>query len=426
MPDHTAGYVFFRVIFRGGSLLDPPGSPGLMVLAANAVLLGTRRRSRAEFLDALDELGASLDVAVYREQVAFEGEVLTRHLPAFVELLAEALAEPAFDPGEVERLARRTAAELEQVADSDEALVALAHHDHVFRGSAFARQTRGLPHTVVHVTAAQLREIWTQSISRTTAVVASAGDLTLEETERYGRIALAGVGSAEVEIPAPPMPVLPAGLSILLVDKPDRTQTQVAWGHPCIPANHPDLLALSVANTALGGTFTARLMHEIREKRGWSYGAYSRISSDAIVGSFSARYYPATKDTLPALELGRQLLTDFAANGMRDEELEFTRSYLENSFPFVVETAAKRLTAQLEVEATGRPHDYLETYLDKLAQVTLAEANAAARAHIHPHALALTIVCTASDLEPALRAWPGVRELTVVPYDALWQAVEQG
>lgn len=420
ISDHAAPYAFFQVLFRVGALSDAPGQAGCAYLTAHALLHGTRHRDRATFMEELDQLGASLDVTVYRELIAFEGEVLSRHLPAFVALLAEALAEPAFDPEEVDKLKRRTIAELLQVSDSDDALCGYVHHVHAWGAHPYGRSAKGTPKSLEGLDIGDLKSFHSEYFNQSRALVAAAGDVTEGAARAFAEQVVGRLAQGTAEPVVVPPPRIAGGISVWLVDKPDRNQTQVIWGHPCIAAGHPDALALGVANTALGGTFTARLMHEIREKRGWSYGASSRVSGDRQAGSFSARYFPAMEDTPAALALGRELIEVFAEGGITADELAFSQSYLVNAFPFQVETAAKRLGTLLEAELVGRPADWVDTYERRVEAIALEEANAAVRRHVHPSGLALTVVCTAAPLRPVFDAWTGVNEVRVLPYDHFW------
>jgi zinc protease len=420
VTDHTAGYVFFELVFQTGSVSDPPGLEGVAYHMASSLSLGTRRRSRAEFLDELDYLGASLDVAVFRESIVVEGEVITRNLEPFVALIGEMLTEPSFDSDELERSKRLTLAELEQVIDNDQSLCSIFHSRFLWRDHPYGRPGKGTRASVPRITRDDVVRAYERHITRPNLLVGAAGDIEADTLDDLLHRHLAGLSDRPAEPQHIDVAAPTPGLRVLLVDKADRNQTQVAWGQPTIHASHPDFFPLYVANTAFGGTFTARLMHEIREKRGWSYGAYSRLSVDRRTGVLSVRYYPASKDTLPALELGRSLLRDFAGQGLTEGEVEFSQSYLANAYPFRVETASKRLSQLIEVELLGHPPNYLDGYVEAVRAVSTAQANAAARAHVTPEDQALTVVCTAKEFERELRGWDGVTEVRVQPYDAEW------
>lgn len=419
IEDHTADYVFISIVIRSGSLLDPTDGLGTAYLAANTLLLGTKTMPRAVFLDELDYLGASLDVSVGKESIILEGEVISRNLEPFVKLLGDVIKSPDLSTDEFQKLKRRTVAELEQIRDNDEALCAVLHSRQMWGENPYGRPGKGTPQTISAIGIEHITAFLSTHVRDSNLIVAAAGHVEPDQlNDLVGRylVGTPGESDATPEIASPaPLP----GVRVFLVDKPERTQTQILWGHPCIYAAHPDYFPLMTANTAFGGTFTARLMREIREKRGWSYGATSRVGVDRQTGSFTMGYAPATKDAIAAIRLGHHLLETFTADGPSAEELEFSKSYLSNAFPFRIETAAKRLGQILETELLGRPARFVETYVQQVQAVTVETAAAAVRRHLQPTNITLTVVCTASDLEPELKTWEPISELHVVPYDQL-------
>ena len=418
VENHAVGWVHLNLVLRSGALHDPKGGEGLAYVASQLLTRGTKHRSREEFDEALDTLGAELDVSVGRESVVLEGECLARNLEPFVALLGETLREPALDPDELGLLQRLTLAELEQVRDSDADLCGEAFGPHMWGRHPFGRPVKGTERTVAAIDGAAVAAHVAAHVSGENMLVAAAGDVTRERLDALIAAHLGGLSAPPpVEPPVVAPPVEP-GVRVLLVDKPDRSQTQVRWGHPCITAGDPDYFAMIVGTTIFGGTFTARLMQEIREKRGWSYGAYARLYTDRRAGGVVMSYYPAAEDTVPALALGQQLYGDLASGGVTEEELAFVKSYLVNGYPFQVETPARRMWQLAQNELLGRPADFLETYVARIEALTLDDVNGALARNLRPDCLALTVVCTAAPLQDAIAALPGVTELKVVPYDA--------
>lgn len=420
VESHAVGWVHLNVVLRSGALHDPTGAEGTAYLASQMLIRGTKRRTREQFDEAMDALGAELDVSVGRESIVLEGEVLSRNLDRFVELLGEALHEPAMDPDELGLLVRLTQAELEQVRDSDADLCGDFFARHMWGRHAFGRPVKGTESTVGNIPREATAAFAKAHVAAPNLLIAAAGNVSrihLDALVQHNLGHLDGAAPAEPPLVAPEAP---DGVRVLLVDKPDRSQTQVRWGHPCIAAGDDDYIPLMVGNTIFGGTFTARLMQEIREKRGWSYGAYSRMFTDRRTGGIVMSYYPAAEDTVPALALGQQLFTDLVDHGVTDDELAFTKSYLINGFPFQVETPARRMWQLAQIELLGRHADFLDTYVERVTALSRDDVNRALRAHLHPDRLALTVVCTADPLRDAIAALPGVTGVRTVPYDEEW------
>ncbi|NOZ00527.1 MAG: insulinase family protein [Deltaproteobacteria bacterium] len=216
--------------------------------------------------------------------------------------------------------------------------------------------------------------------------------------------------------PMPPPPEL-HGIKILLVDKPDRTQTQVLMGRPSLSWKDPDLFPVLVGNTAFGGTFTSRLMREIREKRGWSYGVSSFITAGREFGTMAIRFFPANKDTVPAIRLTLDLLKDLVKKGLKDEETSYAENHIANQFPFRLETARKRAGEKLADELYSRPRNYIRDYVKNVRAQDTRTINAAMAKWFDPQGLAVVVVGSAKDLLDGLKKIPGVTGVEVHPYD---------
>lgn len=188
----------------------------------------------------------------------------------------------------------------------------------------------------------------------------------------------------------------------MVVDKPDRGQTQIMAGHPTIHANHPDHLALGLATSAFGGTFTARLMQEVRVKRGLSYGAYAHLSGDRAGAHYALSAAPEAKDAIETLELLRSEYRRFVHEGLTDAEIEFARQHLIASFAFSVETPALVAGQRVRARLLGRPDDHLATWRTRMAALSPDTVRAAVRQHLDPDHLCAVLVGEGSTLAPAL------------------------
>ena len=173
-----------------------------------------------------------------------------------------------------------------------------------------------------------------------------------------------------------------------------------------------------IATAVLGGTFTSRMMREIRSKRGWSYGTSARLSIERRRHAFTMSAAPAANDCPPCVELELQLLEDFVDNGIKKTELSFIKNYLVRSYAFEVDTAPKRLGQVLETELLELPPEYHSKYVDHVKDVTLERAVAAPKARLSTKDLVVIVVGTASETLEAVNAKiPNLASTDVVPFD---------
>lgn len=419
VEDHALPQVHVSVTLRVGAAEDPPGKEGLAQTVANLMLRGAGERSREQIEDTADRLGSTLEASVGHTSLAFQGDALTRNLDAFFELVADVVLRPTFPREELDRLARETVADIEGERDDDRALAARFFRRRVFAGHPYGHAALGRIGSIRALSRTDVEGFYRRHLVAGNLVFSAAGDLTRETfaaalERHFGRLPPGAPTAAK----APPAP-RPSGRQVLIVDKPERTQVQVFLGHEGVPAAHPDHEALDVANTAFGGTFTARLMQEIRVKHGWSYGAYSRLGSDRDAGNYYLWFFPKTQDAAPAIRRAMELFEELAAHGLTEAELDFARDYSVNALAFATDTAAKHADELVRLEVLGLPPDYLKTLPARTRAVTAKLVDDALARHLHPKDLIVTVLGTAADLKEELAALPGVAgPPEVVPYDA--------
>jgi len=418
VPDPGLGVVFVQVLFEGGALMDPAGEEGLANLTARMLLRGTKTRTYQQIMDEVNNLGASLDATARKEVFGLYGDFMPRFLERYAEIVADVLAHPAFRSDEEFR--REKALVLEDLVNIRNDDAELAQHffaRFLYRRHPLGRPTQGYLSTVSKIQARDCRTFYRRIARRGNLIIAIAGDVSAEDARRFVRTVAAAVPDGRVEPPKLPGPPKRSGIRVLIVDKPERSQTQVILGHPSLGWRDPDLFPVLVGNTAFGGTFTSRLMQEIREKRGWSYGVSSQVTGGREFGTLAIRFFPASRDTPAAIALARDLIRAVASEGLREDEVAFARNHLAHQFPFRIETAAKRADEILATLIYGRPPDFLDSYVRRVQEQTTDAVNRAMARWFDPDNLVIVVVGTASELQEPLRAMPGVREVRVHPYD---------
>jgi zinc protease len=411
--------VSMSVALRTGAILDPPGAEGAMRLLARMM----RRSAGGRSADANDRLiegmGASLGADVTQSTVVFQGAVISRSLDRFVDALIDTIARPTLPDEELERLRRETEAELHEALDDDRGLARRWFRRRLFEGHPYSRSAGGTLPGVRSVTGDLLRKLYRQAVVSENLVLAFAGDIS---EERAGRIAET-LGSAVAQGVAPADgttdPSVPPGRRLVFVDKPERTQTQILIGGLGSHPRDPDHVALVVANTAFGGTFTARLMQEVRAKRGWSYGAYSSLPYDRRRQAFSLWTFPKASDAAACIALELEMLRAFREKGVTAGEFGWARRYLTRSHAFALDTASKRVGLTLDAELYDLPPGYYGRYVENLRAATLEQANQAIRERFSDENLLLSVVGTeASTFSDVKNAIPNLGHAEVVRYDA--------
>lgn len=414
--DHARPIATVSLSLPGGVLDDPEGREGLASFTADMLFRGAGGLAHEDVLDEIDFLGSTLSVQVGRDTTSVAGDALVRNFDDFEGLVAKLLLEPSFPEDEVERLRREVLAELVEVRDHDPSLGQRAFVKRLFAGHAYGRPQKGTPESVAAIMRDDVVSFWRQRYRSSGLIVGGAGDITDERLAAFAERTAGRLPGGGEAVPAPGLAPEPSGWSAVLVDKPDRSQTQVFLGHPAVHSTHEDFLPLFVAHVCFGGTFTSRLSHEIREKRGWSYGAYSYLHADPRLGTFMMRYYPQAKDTVPALQVTKELFDDFARTGPTEAELENAKRYLCLSHPMSLETPEKELHERLGARLSGHPDDWVDRFPDLVGALTLDQVAGAVRRHLTPDRLVVAIVCTAKDLTSDLERSGLFSSLDVVDF----------
>ena len=416
---HDVPLATLVVALRCGSASDPAGKSGLSRIAVRMLRRGCQALTSEQIDFRIDALGAEMAVDTSHSNVAIHAQVITRNLDAFVDLLSRLLSTATFPEEELARLKRESVAEIIEARDNDRVVAQKAMQRTLFEGHPYGRSSGGTTQSVQAITLDDVKAFYRRFVVRKNIVIAIAGDVTASQAPAIAARLVAGLPEGERAPDTVAEPTMRAGRRLLVVDKPERTQTQILVGTTGTSAHDDDHAPFVVSNAVFGGTFTSRLMKEIRSKRGWSYGASARTGIDRRRQSWVLWTFPAATDAGPCLKLSLDLLDTWVAGGVTPREVAFIQRYLVRSHAFEIDTATKRVHQGLDGECLSLPADYFSAWLDRVRAVTPEAASAAVRNRIHPEDLLIVVVGTAAQvLEPLRAAIPGLSEVSVVPFDA--------
>ncbi len=410
--------VWLRVTARGGSASDAEGADG----ASRHMLLLARRgaggRTRRELDQALDDLGASLDVVATRDAVTLSGLCLTRNLDRFVDLVADVLARPELSPEEHARTVAETRAEIDDLRDDDASLAARFFFRECVPGHPYSRTVMGTEESLARLELEPLRAAYERTVVPSNLVIGFAGDIDDTRTGALATRLTEALPNRDAPTPpelrgAPP----PQGRRLLLVDKPSRNQSQVLIGHAAPRYGSEEFFHLVPVETAFGGMFTSRLMQEIRVQRGWSYGAGCTLDRGRGPKWFRIHLAPAAEVTPDAVALAMSLFEDLASSGITTDELEFATSYTAGNMQFRRATAHQRMAMAVADEVRGLAEGYTAGLPERLQAISLEHTREAVSASLHPEHAFTVVVATADVLAQKLERL-GLGPLQVVPFDS--------
>jgi zinc protease len=401
---HKVPLVQALVVFRGGAAVDPQNRPGLANLTASLLERGAGSRSALEISDIADYLGANLSAGAGWDSTTVGVNVPSARLEPGLALLSDLVLNPRFPAPEVERVRSELLTEILQWRDDPEQIASVAFSKSVFPGHPYSRDLQGDAASVRAITREEILRFHAERYVPGSAAIVVAGDAVagslvplLEGT--FGKWKAAG-GAPAAAIP----PARQVGKRrVVLVDKPDAPQSQIVIGRVGPARSTPDFFPLIVTNTILGGSFTSRLNHNLRETKGYTYGASSQFDFRLSTGPFIAEAAVQTDKTGAALtEFFKEL--EGIRSQVPTEELERARNYTTRRFPAAFETAGQLAGRIRDQFVYGLPEDYFDTYVARIEAVTAADVQRVARTWIDPAATVVVIVGDRKKIEPEVRA----------------------
>jgi zinc protease len=310
---------------RTGAASDPAGKEGLAALATELARRGAGGRPRAAIDDALDALGASLEVDVESDSVRLAGQVLVRNLDPFLDIVADILQAPDFSEVELARTRDELLAHMEEARNDDRTLCGRFFDRRLYGEHPYGHPPEGTAKSLPRIRRDDIVEQHKRTFVGANLIFAASGGITLEEFSEKISQRLRHLRPGPAPTPtALPEPARPEGWRIQLVDKPDRQQTQIMFGHPTLPAEHPDRLALQLAIASFGGRgMNATLMDEVRSKRGLAYGAYMNLATHRGPSALRGWVFTARARTVTTLKLVLRLFRKLHKEGLSPERLRF-------------------------------------------------------------------------------------------------------
>ncbi len=402
---HEVPVVNVSLLVRAGAERDPRDLPGLATFAANMLDEGAGTRTALEIAEEAAFLGAQFGTNANHEWTTVALHVPKRQLAGALDLMADVVLRPTFPDSEVtrQRDLRRTA--ILQLRDQPTAQAPIAFNA-ILYGAAhpYGWPAGGNETSTGALDRRRIEEYWRTYYRPNNTRVLIVGDLTLAEARRLFTERFGGWARGDV----PPLPSAeapaPAARAFYLVDKPGAAQSVIRIGHIGVARNTPDYYALEVMNTILGGSFTSRLNQNLRETKGYTYGAGSGFNYRRLRGPFLATASVVTAKTDSSLIEFFRELRRIRDSVVPDEELAKARSYIALSLPNEFETTRGAAAQFLDLVQNDLPLDWLGTYIQRLNAVTAADVQRVARRYIDPDHFAVVVVGDRSQIEAGIRA----------------------
>ncbi len=399
--------VQIKLVVRSGSASDPEKLPGLAQLTAAMLKEGTTTKSSAKLAEAVDFLGAQLNVGNDEDSVVIDVHALSEHFPEALALVAEIAQKPAFSQAELDKLKKRELSRLQLRSQSPHFLAAREFNKGLYGSHPYAHVDT-TPDVVKRVKRTDLSQWHKKHFAPNNAFLLVVGNVTPDQVKAAADRAFAGWAKQDVPKVASSTPPARTTREVVLVDRPKSVQSVIYVGNLALPRNDPDYIPLLVANQVLGGSAASRLFMDLREKRSLTYGAYSDINESLQIGPFSAFASVRNEVTAEAMAAFTEHLDRIVREPASDAELADAKRYLVDRFPLRIDTPDKIAALLAELRLYGLPDDYWDTFGDKIEQVTPQAALKAAQKYIQPSQSLIVVVGEGTAVRPALERYGAV------------------
>ena len=381
VEDHSLPFVALSLNFRGGASLDSPDKRGAINLMTATLEEGAGDMDSTEFAQAAEDLGARLSFDVGDDALTVTMRALTENRDETADLLGLALTQPRFDEPAVERVRAQVLAIIRAEATDPQAITAKEMARQAWGDHPYATSINGTAASVGALTSDDLMAAKDSVLARDRVVIGAAGDITPDE---LGALLdrILGDLPAEGTVPLPGQAELQLTGGVTVIDW-DSPQTIVAFAGPGLPIDDPDYFAAFVANHILGGGgFSSRLMDEIREKRGLTYGIGTSLATGMLGQTWQGGMAGSNATTGQAVELIRQEW-DRLAEGVTETELENAKTYLTGEYPLRWDGNGKIAGILAGMQLVGFPIDYPDTRNDQVEAVTAKDIQRVAQRLLH-------------------------------------------
>ena len=385
--------VFVGIAFASGVSQEPAAKLGVADLSYRMLLEGAGKRDTVALDNAFADLGVSPAMSVDPDGAFVGARVLTTNVDAAMSLLSDVVLRPTFDAKAFERRKKQQLGELVRRMGDPNFLAQQAYYQAVFGADhPYGHTSGGTPKTVEALTLADAKSFYTKNTGPRAAALIMTGDVTLPQAVEWGKKYFGGWKGGAVAPKPPPAPPAPPRQQVRVVPKPGLEQTVVLVGRPGLAAGHPDEYALELATTVFGGFFGSRLNMNIREDKGYSYGANASLGTRLGVGPLTA-YAAVRQDvTGPALNEFIKELSGLKTKPITEQELAAAREGLIRAFPAAFETVEGLGGSAAQLYFHRRPMDEFKRTVEGLRSASAAEVQRVAEAYLDPAAMQVVLV----------------------------------
>ncbi|MBU2992102.1 pitrilysin family protein [Octadecabacter sp. 1_MG-2023] len=397
VEEDSIPFVAIEIIFDGGASLDDPAKRGATNLMMALLEEGSGDLDARGFQEAREALAASYGFSAYDDSVSVSAVFLTENRDEAAALLRDALVDPRFDDDAIERVRAQVQSMLRSDAQDPNSIASATFDAAAFGDHPYGSSLDGTAETVAAITRDDLIAAHTNALVQGRVYVGAAGDISADE---LGVLIDDLIGDLPMEGPDLPDRVefgLEGGTTVVPYDTP---QSVALFGHEGIERDDENFFAAYLLNEILGGSgLESRLMHEVREKRGLTYGVYSYLVPKDLSTMYLGQVASGNATIAEAIEVVRAEWAKMASEGVTAQELDAAKTYLTGAYPLRFDGNAEIAGILVGMQAQDLPTEYIAGRNDLVNAVTLEEVNQMAAELLDPDGLHFVVVGQPEGLE---------------------------
>ncbi|MGI9056522.1 MAG: M16 family metallopeptidase [Pyrinomonadaceae bacterium] len=389
--------VNFRLAFFSGEAAEPKDSIGINSALASMLNEGTRNYTSKQLAEEIERLGANITASSSSDFTSVAASGLSLYTPDIFRLFSELILLPVFPESEL-NLFKQNSIESLKFQRSQPDFLANEQMARILYGEHPYSIIPPKPADVEKITRPQLQEFHRQKFIPNNAILIVVGDIEKDEflkeiEDHFGNWQEGNTLVNE-------NPVLPKRqkCTLTIVDRPGSAQSNIVLGNIAIERTNPDYFPVLLMNQVLGAGASSRIFLNLREEKGYTYGAYSRIDMKKLSGEFEATAEVRTSVTGDSLKEFFYELNRIRDDKVSEEELQDAKNFLAGVFPIRAETQEGLTSLIVSQKLYNLPEDYLQTYRENVNAVTVEDVNRVANKYIHPNEIAIVIVGDGEDV----------------------------
>lgn len=397
VENHKLPRVAFSLIINREPLFEGDKA-GMTSFVGEMLMGGTETRTKDQLDEEVDFIGASLNAG----STSIYASSLKKHQDKILDLMADVLFNPIFPQDELDKLKKQALTGLAAAKDNPDAISGVVTNALVY-GKDHPYGENQTEESTERIAVDDIRAYYETYFKPNIAYLAIVGDINEKEAKKLVEQYFGEWEPGQVPAPVYEAPVTPSNRQVGLVDRSASVQSVIKLGYPLkMNPKNEDFLSTRVLGYILGGGFNSRLNMNLREDKGFTYGARSSIGSDRLIASFSASTSVRTEVTDSAITEMIYEIRNIAENGITEDELKEAKANLSGSFGRSLESPSTIASFAINIARYDLPEDFYSSYLQRLNALTVEDINAAAKKYIKPENMHITIVGNGGEIRDKL------------------------